>query len=267
MKHTFLKTIGTAALAFLMLATFAQIPASAQQAPNAAQDFELNARPIEGVFDARVSTFNCQTGAPIANFRAMDVFHRGGTLTDTNAGPPTSRGPGFGTWRYLGGQLYTASFQFFRFNPDGTFAGSQRVIRPNITLSADGNQITGNVYAETLDPNDVVVAVVCGTSIATRVNSAPTISITSPASGVVFNSTDEITIIAAASDSDGQIVKVEFFYTDSNGQNRQRLSEDFTAPYSYSQIGAAPGTYIVTAVATDDRGASAQSNPITVIVR
>lgn len=274
MKHTFLKTIGTAALAFLMLATFAQIPASAQQAPDAdkeqaqkdAQEFELNASRIEGVYDARVSLFVCQTGAPIANFRAMDVFHRGGTLTDTNVAPPTTRGPGFGTWRYLGGQLYTASFQFFRYNPDGTFAGLQRV-RLNTTLSADGNQITSNVSAETLDPNDVVVATACGTAILTRVNSAPTISITSPANDVIFNSTDQITIIADASDSDGQIVKVEFFYTDSNGQNQQKLGEDFTAPYSYSQIGAPPGTYIVTAVATDDRGATAQSNPIRVIVR
>lgn len=274
MKNTFLKTIGAVWLAILMLATFAQIPASAQEATDAdkeqaqkdANDFELNASRIEGVYDTRVEIRVCQTGALITSFRAMDVFHRGGTLTDTNATPPTTRGVGFGTWRYLGGQLYTASMQFFRYNPDGTFAGLQRV-RQSITLSSDGNQLTNTVRAETLNPNDVVVATSCGTAILTRVNSAPTISITSPANDTVFNSTDQITIIADASDSDGQIVKVEFFYSDSSGQNTQKLGEDFTAPYSYSQMGAPPGTYIVTAVATDNRGATTQSNPIRVIVR
>ncbi len=274
MKNTFLKTIGAVWLAILLPAMFAQIPASAQEAPDAdkeqaqknANDFELNASRIEGVYDSSVTTRVCQTGAPIVNFRGMDVFHRGGTLTNTNATPPTTRGVGFGTWRYLGGQLYTTATRFFRYNPDGTFAGITR-LRQNITLSSDGNQLTSTISSEVLNTNDVVVATACATAILTRVNSAPTISITSPANDVIFNSTDQITIIADASDSDGQIVKVEFFYTDSNGQNRQRLSEVFTAPYSYSQIGAPPGTYIVTAVATDDKGATAQSNPIRVIVR
>ncbi len=162
MKNTFLKIMGAVLLAILLPAMFAQIPASAQEATDAdkeqaqkdANDFELNASRIEGVYDTRVEIRVCQTGALITSFRAMDVFHRGGTLTDTNATPPTTRGVGFGTWRYLGGQLYTASMQFFRYNPDGTFAGLQRV-RQSITLSSDGNQLTSTLRAETLNPSGV----------------------------------------------------------------------------------------------------------------
>jgi hypothetical protein len=57
-------------------------------------------------------------------------------------------------------------------------------------------------------------------------NVNPTISITSPSEGQIFNPGDNITITADAADSDGTVSKVEFY------QGYNLLGQDLTAPYS-----------------------------------
>lgn len=52
------------------------------------------ADPIEGVWEAVATVRNCTTGEPITTFRGSQLMHRGGTLSDTNAGAPSTRGPG-----------------------------------------------------------------------------------------------------------------------------------------------------------------------------
>ena len=92
-------------------------------------------------------------------------------------------------------------------------------------------------------------------------NIAPAVSITSPTTGssVVFPA--PINITADAADSDGSIVKVEFF----NGATK--LGEDLTAPYAYSWTNAAVGgPYSITAVATDNGGTPTTSSAVTVTV-
>ncbi len=89
-------------------------------------------------------------------------------------------------------------------------------------------------------------------------NIAPTVSITSPDPGATFTEGETITIAASASDSDGTISKVEFF------QGSTRLGEDTAEPYTYSWANVPKGTYEITAVATDNLGASTPSGTITV---
>ncbi len=131
--------------------------------------YNLVGQKIEGLWDSRVTIQDCQSGAVLKAFRAQELFIRGGSLIDTNAAPnaPTTRGPGFGRWEYLGGQRYTATFRFFRFNPDGTFAGVQKVTRA-IELNADSNQYTGAVIFESFDANDQLIQTGCGTETSTR---------------------------------------------------------------------------------------------------
>ena len=78
------------------------------------------------------------------------------------------------------------------------------------------------------------------------VNTPPTVSITSPAGGVV--PAGSITIDATASDPDGTIAKVEFY----NGSNW--LGEDTTAPYSFTWNSVADGCYDVNVRAIDNQG-------------
>jgi hypothetical protein len=86
---------------------------------------------------------------------------------ETSSGLPTRRGPGLGTWQFLGGQSYSAVFRFFRFNPDGSFAGTRRVAR-TIELSDDSNQFTTTATDEIFDANDVLIQTGCATETATR---------------------------------------------------------------------------------------------------
>src|SRR5688572_24883015 len=93
MKKTFLKTIGTAALAILMLATFESISASAQDntvdgetasttKEKSADQNRRGARALEGSWNIQVTRRNCQTGEALVSFPTMSTFMRGGTMQD-----------------------------------------------------------------------------------------------------------------------------------------------------------------------------------------
>lgn len=115
------------------------------------------ARKIEGVWDVLVSRRDCQTGhpSPTPPNRVMNMFIRGGTLMETG-GRPTTRGPGLGTWQHLGGRRYSAVFRFFRFNTDGSSAGSRKVTR-TIELSRDANEFTATASDELFDADDNLI--------------------------------------------------------------------------------------------------------------
>lgn len=80
-------------------------------------------------------------------------------------------------------------------------------------------------------------------------NGIPTVSITSPANMTQINEgSGSITLTATAADADGTISKVEFF------ADGVKLGEDLSAPYSYTWVNYLPGTRVITAQATDNRG-------------
>ena len=91
-------------------------------------------------------------------------------------------------------------------------------------------------------------------------SSPPTAQITAPANGASFAFKATITINATATD-DVAVAKVEFF------AGTTKLGEDTTAPYSFSWRTAGPGTYTLTARATDSGGAVTTSSPVTITVR
>lgn len=91
-------------------------------------------------------------------------------------------------------------------------------------------------------------------------NEAPSVSITSPVPGATFTEGETITISASANDSDGSVAKVEFY------QGSTKLGEDVASPYSYRWANVAKGNYTITAVATDNLGASTTSGAIPLTV-
>src|SRR5215218_3426618 len=154
MKNTILKNIVTTS-AIALLAAFAAISVSAQD------DNSRNAQRLEGVWNLQVTRVNCQTGAVIANFPAMHMYMRGGTMEDFGSqNSPTLRGPGYGTWSLESAGRYSLSFQFFRFNVDGTLAG-RNVARQINELGDDGNTLTQTSVAQALDTNGNVIGTNC----------------------------------------------------------------------------------------------------------
>lgn len=91
-------------------------------------------------------------------------------------------------------------------------------------------------------------------------NTAPTVAITSPATGAQFTQPTDITISADASDPGGSVAKVEFF------ADGVEIGERTSAPWSIVWSGAATGSRVLTAVATDDLGATRTSAAVTIIV-
>ncbi len=93
----------------------------------------------------------------------------------------------------------------------------------------------------------------------TAANQPPTVAITDPANGATFTADATITIQAAANDTDGSVTQVEFF----DGTNS--LGVIATFPYQMT-ITFYPGSHPLTAVATDDQGASTTSAEVTITV-
>jgi hypothetical protein len=121
---------------------------------------------IEGVWMSQVTITDCH-GTTTRAFASLNMFQAGGTLTDTDNQPPTSHGPGFGTWWSRGGGKFRSVFQFFRFAADGTFAGSNYVER-EITLDADDDAFTSIITVTVLNPAGVKVSGGCGSETAER---------------------------------------------------------------------------------------------------
>jgi len=97
---------------------------------------------------------------------------------------------------------------------------------------------------------------------AVRANSNPAVSLTDPANGTTFPPAPQITINANASDADGSVSRVEFF----QGGTRLGQDADSIGPYTFTWNGVAPGNYSLTAVATDNGGASTTSSPVNITV-
>lgn len=95
---------------------------------------------------------------------------------------------------------------------------------------------------------------------AAGVNLPPTVSITAPVDGTSVTVGTTIAASATATDGDGSVAKVEFF-ADGN-----MIGESLAAPYGVVWSGATVGTHTLTAVATDDAGATKTSALVSVTV-
>lgn len=96
--------------------------------------------------------------------------------------------------------------------------------------------------------------------VAAPANQAPSVRVTSPASGTSLVAGGTLTLNASASDADGTVRKVEFL------AGGKLLGSDTSVPYSFVWAGVPEGAQTVTARATDDDGATTTSQPVLVHV-
>jgi photosystem II stability/assembly factor-like uncharacterized protein len=86
------------------------------------------------------------------------------------------------------------------------------------------------------------------------------VTLSSPSPGASFSRGAAIPIEAQVSDRDGSVVRVEFF------AGVARLATIVTGPFVFMWSGATDGSHSLTAIATDDAGASSTSAPVQVSV-
>jgi regulation of enolase protein 1 (concanavalin A-like superfamily) len=105
-------------------------------------------------------------------------------------------------------------------------------------------------------------AVVTNFSVTTSTasNQPPTVSLTAPSNGASFNTGATVSLTASAADSDGSVASVAFY------RGSTLLGRDTTAPYSYSWGSVPAGSYSLTAVATDNDGATTTSSAVSITV-
>ncbi|MDB6122434.1 MAG: cellulase family glycosylhydrolase [Pedosphaera sp.] len=98
------------------------------------------------------------------------------------------------------------------------------------------------------------------TVVAAPGNVAPSVSITSPASGAVFAAPANVKIIANATDSDGSVTNVQFF------GGTTSLGSVTASPFNITANGLGAGSYALTAKATDNGGLSTTSAVVNISV-
>jgi subtilisin family serine protease len=94
----------------------------------------------------------------------------------------------------------------------------------------------------------------------TGVNTPPSVTLVSPTGGATYTAPATIALSANASDIDGTVTQVSFY----NGA--ALIGTDGTAPYALSWTNVPAGSYGLTAIATDNGGASTTSTSVNITV-
>ena len=122
--------------------------------------------------------------------------------------------------------------------------------------------VTAGIYSITAKAIDNAGLSAKSSSVSVTVKTPlpPSVSLTSPITNTRYNAPASIQLTADASDADGSISKVEFFY------GTTLLATKTTAPYTFTWENMAVGNYTLTAKATDNSGLKTTSAPVSVNV-
>jgi beta-glucanase (GH16 family) len=222
---------------------------------NASQQYDVLAYSVQNITDASLYYtkekkfyMDVYTAAPVGTQILLQLE----TSTATATNYPSGRHS-----RYVATVTKTNSWERLEFSPlDRPDASASNSGVTKLILLFASNTYTGHTYH--WDNFDSYNAQSEGGG---GGNLAPTVSISSPASGSTFTNLNPIAITASASDADGSISKVDFYV------GSQLLGTDTSAPYEASFTPPGNGTYNLTAVATDNEGATTTSAVVSITVQ
>ncbi|WP_370087876.1 endonuclease [Ekhidna sp.] len=140
------------------------------------------------------------------------------------------------------------------FNSTATFGANVTLVR-NADITSPNATYTTSEW--TSNASDYFGDLGSHTMNVTPPNAAPSVNITAPSSGATVTTGDAVNMTASASDSDGSITSVEFFV------NGSSVGTDTSSPYQTS-FTAVEGSMSLTAVATDNDGASTTSAAVSI---
>jgi hypothetical protein len=126
----------------------------------------------------------------------------------------------------------------------------------SMVLDIDGNRLTSTYIDNTGTKRDTF-SILKGYSDHPK----PVIKITKPADGKSFIAPADISIHADATETGGSITKVEFY------RGARLLKTDSFSPYRFVWKDVPPGTWHLSAVATDDQGTTTKSPVVIVRVK
>ncbi|MEJ7683883.1 MAG: Ig-like domain-containing protein [Segetibacter sp.] len=145
-------------------------------------------------------------------------------------------------------------------NPDDSIRFVFNASQVSKTVSLNGNYVDAknNKYPNTITLQPYASAVLISNE--GIQNTAPTVSITSPAAAATFDAPASVTISAVADDADGTISKVEFYNRDT------LLGTVAESPYTFTWNNVPAGSYTITAKATDNSSLVSTSAAVAISV-
>ncbi|HEX8723264.1 MAG TPA: Ig-like domain-containing protein [Pyrinomonadaceae bacterium] len=148
------------------------------------------------------------------------------------------------------------------FFANGVYLGSKSTVGASL-FSLNWGNVPAGTYSLTAVATDDLGATATSDPVAVTVNAPPTVSVVSPSSGAQYLTPASLTITASAGDADGGVSRVDFF---ANGLKVGAgvLTGQNQYAFTWGDVGA--GTYSVYAAATDNRGSTTTSAPVSVTV-
>jgi hypothetical protein len=89
----------------------------------------------------------------------------------------------------------------------------------------------------------------------------PSVSLISPTNDAILSAAGPLRCLANASDSDGSIVRVDFY------ANGALLGSSVSPPFQFKSSDLLPGRYSLVAAAIDNEGAQSFSEPVSIVLR
>lgn len=155
-------------------------------------------------------------------------------------------------------------------------AGERELMVPVVPIDDDFVEGPETVVLRLLPPPDmsVVPGYVVGAPASAVVtihdndgNQPPIVRLVQPADSTVFTAGAHVRLVAEARDPDGRVVAVEFFAgTNRLGRVEAGPSPTPITPFALTWDNVPPGDYLLRALATDNQGASAHSEPVRIFV-
>ena len=122
---------------------------------------------LQGTWEMQITLTDC-AGHVIRSFPSLIEFAAGGTVVESNGGTPQAlKTPGEGVWRHTTDNNYAFRIKFFTFSPQNVFTG-WTIISGETTVDETGDANTGSATVEVYDPNGVLVATACASTVGTR---------------------------------------------------------------------------------------------------
>jgi hypothetical protein len=125
---------------------------------------------LVGAWDMHITFTNCETGGTTRERAGLIAFMFGGVLQEFGTGQaiPQNRTDAYGNWSHGSGGRYYAVAKAFRFNADGSLAGSALLYR-TIELADGGESFTATVTSDVLDTDGNVIMHGCAIETGTRI--------------------------------------------------------------------------------------------------
>jgi hypothetical protein len=140
-----------ARLAVIAVATLGAVAALfAAGAISASPGDQSSANTLVGSWELTVNR-----GPQLPPVKGMTTYTSGHSLIGT--ANVVIRGPAHGTWEHVSGRLYADTHVFFRFDPTGTYLGTQR-IKETVRLAQDEDSYMAVAISDLFDPNGNPVA-------------------------------------------------------------------------------------------------------------